>query len=159
MMPTIVIAWVGSGFLESISVARVLVLCNALGFIAYPMGAWLFVTEQLRHSYLAAGLALVAFGALSIALLAPLGFKAFAVGKLGAFITMGVYYTSLLVRHLKLDVGKLLEYYVLPLVLPVLVLISAGILIQSEAGSGEQSGLAAAAVKCCILAIAASGVL
>lgn len=119
----LILSWVGVNYIESVSIAQLLVLCNLFAFITYPSGILLIAQEKLSIlKYLWGAVPFLYW--IGIGLTYPLiGLEAFALFKLIVFGLFIVVYFNITIRFLDMGFFLLLKEIFLPILLPISLLI------------------------------------
>lgn len=119
----IILSWVGSSYIESVMIAKLLILCNLFAFITYPVGMLLMAQERVKEMYFVNTLLPVAYWGGIILTYSFLGLKSFAVFKLFAFIVSAVVYYFIMLKFLKINIVQSLKEIFKPIVVPIIFLI------------------------------------
>ncbi|MES2590492.1 MAG: polysaccharide biosynthesis protein [Bacteroidota bacterium] len=128
---SLILSWVGNDYIESVEIARFLVLCNLFAFITYPAGMLLMAQERIKEMYFVNTLIPIVFW-LGVALTYPFwGLKSFAVFKLIAFGISAIVYYFVIVKFLNITVIQLMKKMILPLLLPVLFLVIVSFFVKN----------------------------
>lgn len=100
MADAIVISWVGAEYEKSILILRLLVLCNILAFVSYPIGALLVVKQLLKKMYLINIIAPVVFWLGIFFVQSEFQELSFALFKLVVFFLVGLLYFRIAIDYL-----------------------------------------------------------
>lgn len=126
----IILSWVGPHYIESITIARYLILCNLLAFIGYPVGMLLIAQEQIKKMYFIYTLIPILFWGGVIFTYPFLGLKAFAIFKCVAFGISAVTCFFIILDFLEMKVLALLKMIVNPVIIPIMFLTITSLLIK-----------------------------
>lgn len=120
-----IVCWSGPQYLESVSIARILLLCNLFAFISYPGGLLLTALEKHRMIRYTSVISVVLYWIGVFILKDISGVRSFAIMKLTVFIFMGLVYLYASYKFLDMSLGRFLRslaYQVVLAVCAVLVL-------------------------------------
>lgn len=87
-----IVCWSGPQYLESVSIAKVLLLCNFFAFISYPGGLLLTALEKHKIIRYTSIIAVTLYWLGILILKNPLGVESFAIMKLMVFLFMALIY-------------------------------------------------------------------
>lgn len=122
MCKPIIFSWVGVQYVESVKSATLLVLCNVLGFIAYPAGNLIVAQENLKVLYWLNGMMPIVFWCGVLILTPFIGVDAFALFKFVVFMLSGLCYLKYSLVFININFGVFIKTFVVPY-LPALAVI------------------------------------
>jgi len=126
----LILSWVGRNYIDSVEIAKYLVLCNLFAFITYPAGMLLMAQERIKEMYFVNTLIPVIFWS-GIILLYPFwGLKSFAVFKLIAFGISSIVYYFIMLKFLQINIKQSFLEIFQPIILPIIFLIFTTLLIR-----------------------------
>jgi len=126
----IILSWVGSNYLDSVEIAKFLVLCNLFAFITYPAGMLLMAQERIKEMYIVNTLIPVIFWS-GIILSYPFwGLKSFAVFKLIAFGISAVVYYFIMLKFLHINIKQSFQEIFRPILFPIIFIIITTFIIR-----------------------------
>ncbi|MBC9933806.1 lipopolysaccharide biosynthesis protein [Chitinophaga qingshengii] len=118
-----VYSWVGTNFVDSVQIVRLLVLSNILAFISYPSGMLMVANKNIKALYFLAILQPILFWA-GIALLFPhIGYFAFSYFTFLSFMVSGAIYLWISLKFLRMTALTFLRTIIVPAILPVLAML------------------------------------
>lgn len=123
LMKPLILSWVGIEYYESIKIAKFLVACNILAFIAYPTGILLSAQLRLKEMYLLGGIIPIIYWVGIILTYNKLGLVVFGYFKLLTFIISGIIYLILLLKYLDMSLWKFFNKFILKNIPFLIVLI------------------------------------
>ncbi|MCD0473665.1 lipopolysaccharide biosynthesis protein [Flavobacterium sp. EDS] len=119
LVQPLLLSWVGSDYLESVVIARFLVLCNLFAFITYPTGILLMAKEKIKDMYLISALLPFVFWIGILGTFNIWGLKAFAIFKMTAFVLSALSYYYLMLKYTKVTFIDSLANIFKPMLVPI----------------------------------------
>jgi O-antigen/teichoic acid export membrane protein len=116
----LILSWVGEDYLESISIAHFLILCNIVAFVSYPVGNMLVSLQRIKELYIITSILPVIYWGGIFFTFNELGLKSFGLFKLIAFFISGMVYFIYFQRTTKLVVHDFLKNIISIIFMPLL---------------------------------------
>lgn len=133
----IVVAWVGTDYLESVSVIQFLVLCNIFAFLTYPTNFMLIAKERQKALYFINALLPFVFWTGIAVTIGFLGVKSFAVFKLAAFLSSAFVLYRLMLGYLQISFRESIKQIFIPISVSVLFLVSSCLAVRDFLPEGK----------------------
>ena len=109
-----ILSWVGDIYEPSVKITRWLVLCNILGFVAYPAGMLLYAFERIKSMYLINTISVILFWCGVILTLNKYGIESFAIFKFVTFILSGIIYIRISFNFLQISFSQFFKCTIVP---------------------------------------------
>jgi len=116
-------SWIGSSYIESINLVKILTLCNIMAFISYPTSVILIAQEKLKYIYVISTINTLLYWLFILFTYKFLGVESFAYSKLITFFITGVSYIIALLNIMNLNFYSFFKRIIIPLVLPIITLL------------------------------------
>jgi O-antigen/teichoic acid export membrane protein len=126
----LVLSWVGVSFVESVGIARFLLICNIFAFISYPVSMLLMAQEKIKQMYVINSIIPIVYWVGIIWSYSFWGLQSFAIFKFLAFMIPMIYYFFYLLKFINISFISLLNKVFKPLVIPIIFLITSLLLIN-----------------------------
>lgn len=130
MAKPLILSWVGTQYIDSVTIARFLILCNLFSFITYPTSLLLMAQERIKEMYIVNTVIPFVYWIGIVLSLSYFGLNSFAIFKFVAFSISAVVYFLLMQRYLDISIRQTLKCYVYPILLPVIFLFTLAFLIN-----------------------------
>lgn len=125
-----IICWSGPQYLESVNIARLLLLCNFFAFISYPGGLLLTALEKYKMIRYASLASVILYWTGILFLKNFLGVNSFAFMKLAVFIFMVSIYFYASYKFLNMSAGGFLKSLIEPAILSIAITLIIGNLLH-----------------------------
>ncbi len=125
-----VISWVGLDFIDSVIIVRLLILCNLMAFVSYPVGILLVALKKVKMLYIYNGIMPVLYWGGIFATINMIGVRSFALFKLVIFTVNAVIYLIIALKFLRISPGKFFVKSIFPYIPSILILISMSLLLN-----------------------------
>lgn len=126
----LILSWVGVNYIESVDIAKYLVLCNLFAFITYPT-SMLLVTQERIHMMNLLGTALPIVYWIGIVLTYSFfGLKSFAIFKLVSFGLSAIVYLIVAIKFLNISIKQFLKKTIQPMLLPIIFLVVTAFIVK-----------------------------
>lgn len=122
LLHPIVLNWVGPAYLDSISIARWLVLCNLFAFVSYPAGIMLTALKKLKSLYIINTLTPLVYWIGILSTIRYWGLESFGIFKFVAFLLSCILYFVFSLRMMRISIGKYLYSHILPFLPSIAIL-------------------------------------
>jgi O-antigen/teichoic acid export membrane protein len=116
-------SWIGSSYIESITLVKILTLCNIMAFISYPTSVILIAQEKLKYIYVISTINTLLYWLFILFTYKFLGVESFAYSKLITFFITGVSYIIALLNIMNLNLYSFFKRIIIPLLLPIITLL------------------------------------
>lgn len=123
-----VYSWLGLEYQESIPVVALLVLCNLMAFIQYPIGNLMIAMQKIKYIFITNIISPIIFWLGVLLTIKFIGIYSFAVFKLIAFIFLGCIYLYYALKFLKIPFLDFFKLVIKPYIPALLFSISCSIL-------------------------------
>lgn len=130
MAKPLILSWVGIAYSESITIARLLIICNVYAFITYPTSLLLMAQEKIKEMYMVNTIIPLVYWSGIALTYNKFGLNSFALFKFIAFTISAIVYIGILKRYLNLSFSQLYQQYIRPIIIPILFLIFTSFLIS-----------------------------
>ena len=140
MSRQLVVAWVGGEYVGAIPIVKLLILCNIMAFVSYPMGMIVVAKKMLRAMYVSSALLPIVFWFGIYVEVENLGVLSFALFKLVAFTISSFYYLYLLNKYFSVSVMFLLRKIIIPYI-PALLAVLFVMILFTDIDIEEKSKL------------------
>lgn len=147
-----VLSWLGLEYQQAIPVVALLVLCNLLAFIQYPIGNLMIAKQKIKYIYITNLIPPIMFWLGVLLTVKFIGIYSFAVFKLLSFIVIGCIYWYYALKFLKISFLDFFKYVVKPYIPALLISIFCSIISVRYITFNEKSFLN---LVLCILIIVA----
>lgn len=118
-----ILSWVGSSFIDSINIAKLIALYFTFSFITYTGSIYLVVKERIKETYIISTISPIIYWIGILCTYSFLGLIAFPLFKNIINIILVVFYMSIILRFLKIPFLEFFKDTIMPLLLPVLFLV------------------------------------
>lgn len=119
----LILTWVGIGYIESVSLAKLFALLFSMSFITYTTTSYLVAKEKIKEMYLISVLIPLIYW-LGVYLIHPyVGLISFPIFKLITVFLSVIYYLYILNKYLKLSIVYFLKEVFMPVFIPAIYLI------------------------------------
>lgn len=116
---SLVLSWVGVNYETSIPIAKMLILCNVMAFIAYPSSLIIIAKERVRDILIISFILPLLYWLIIILCFSKVGLVSFSFAKLIIFMINALFYFIIVIKLLKIEILNLLyeliKYNTLPL--------------------------------------------
>ena len=126
----LVFSWVGSNYLSSVVIVRILVFCNIFAFINYPTNFMLIAKERQKELYTINSIILIVFFGGVFITINNLGVLSFALFKLLAFIISSFSLYRHMVKYLDLVLIRNINKTFLSMIWTVLFILLSSIVVR-----------------------------
>lgn len=137
LMRPLIYSWVGPTYNSTVMLAQILIASAIGGFITYPAGALLTAKVELRKLYLNAVIMPVIFFIGVAATQHWLGNRAYAIFKTAAILSSAALLLIFTLKYLKVTFVGFISRYMKTLMLPLLVVVVVGFVIQNYFKPGK----------------------
>ncbi|PSL48944.1 O-antigen/teichoic acid export membrane protein [Chitinophaga niastensis] len=134
---TLVMNWVGPGYMSSVYITQLLILCYLFSFISSPAGILIMAYERVKMIYYTSAMLPVIFWVGVATTYSFWGLTSFAVFKLVSFFLAALAYFLMSCQILHISIGSFVKKILLPAVLPILVIVGACLLVRSHIPVGH----------------------
>ena len=134
----LVVAWVGVDYLDAVPMVGLLVLCNIMAFVNYPMGMVLVAKKEINALYISNALLPVIFWLGILLFGSILGVYSFALFKLVAFLFSSLYYIFLLNKVFAISLRTFIKRIIIPFI-PSFLLVSVILVLLKDVTVAEKS--------------------
>lgn len=114
-----VLSWVGINYVDSILIAKILVLCNIMGFISYPAGSLFVALEKVKVLYYNALFIPILYWGGIILTYDYWGLKSFAIFKVLSFLISGFVYFFFSLRFMNVSLSGFINDVVFPQIISI----------------------------------------
>jgi O-antigen/teichoic acid export membrane protein len=132
LMKPLIYSWVGPTYISSVFLAQVLVFSSISGFISYPAGALFTARVELKKLYLNAVIMPLVFLIGVLATQHQWGIRSYAIFKTVAIFVSTFILFIFTLGYLKITFARFFNIYVKSLILPLLLVVAAGLFIQYQ---------------------------
>lgn len=133
----LVINWVGPGYISSVLIAQLLVLCYIFSFVSSPAGILIIASERVKMIYVTSAMLPIIFW-VGVGITYPIwGLVSFAVFKLIAFVFSAVTYFLMSCKILQFNIPNFVKKILFPAFLPCLLVIGACLLVRNYIPTGH----------------------
>lgn len=119
-----IMSWVGTSYLGSVNLAKILALSYILSFISYTASTVIFAKERISEIYIIATIQPVIYWLGILSTYSFLGLMSFALFKLIATFASETYYFRILIKYLNMSTESFLKKVIYPLILPLAFLVT-----------------------------------
>lgn len=130
MAKPLILSWVGAQYINSVTIARFLILCNLFAFITYPTSLLLMAQERIKEMYIVNTVIPFVYWIGIVLSFSHFGLNSFAIFKFVAFSISAVVYFLLMQKYLDISISQAIKCYVYPIFLPVIFLFAVAFLIN-----------------------------
>lgn len=120
LMKPFILCWVGPKYIQSILIARFLVLSYIFSFISYPGGILLVAYQKIKMLYISSSILPVVYWMGVAVSLSSLGLKSFAIFKFLAFAVYSFFFLAFILTFLKIKLKDFMMKIFVPIIVPCL---------------------------------------
>ena len=128
----LILTWVGVNFVDSINVAKPLILCNLLAFISYPAGMLIRAQEKIKAMNIISIIMAIFYWIFIFSTYRHFGVKSFAFSKFILFQVFSIFYLIHTLKFLKMNFLQFFLEIIYPMLLPLIFLVSISIFIVDK---------------------------